>query len=49
MAGKFCWAGMGTAKDQEQAVEWLRKSAEQGNRDAKVSLQQALQALGRKS
>lgn len=43
MAGKFYWAGMGTAKDPEQAIAWLRKSAAQGNRDAKASLQQALE------
>ena len=45
--GKLLWAGKGVAANREQAVEWLRKSAEQGNRDAKVSLQQALDAMAK--
>jgi predicted Zn-dependent protease len=45
--GKLYWAGKGVAEDREQALAWLRKSAEQGNRDAKLSLQQALDAMGR--
>jgi tetratricopeptide (TPR) repeat protein len=48
MAGKYYWAGKGVAEDREEALAWLRKSAAQGNRDAKVSLQQALEQLGRK-
>ena len=47
-AGKFYWAGRGTREDREEGLAWLRKSAEQGNADAKVSLQQALDQLGRK-
>jgi predicted Zn-dependent protease len=43
--GKLLWAGKGVAGNREQAVDWLRKSAEQGNRDAKVSLDQALAAM----
>jgi tetratricopeptide (TPR) repeat protein len=46
--GKLYWAGKGVAEDREQALAWLRKSAAQGNRDAQVSLQQALQAMGRR-
>lgn len=48
-AGKLYWAGKGVTEDREQAVQWLRKSAAQGNRDAEVSLQQALQAMGKGS
>jgi len=47
--GKLYWAGKGVAEDHEQAVQWLRRSAAQGNRDAEVSLQQALQAMGKGS
>jgi Zn-dependent protease with chaperone function/TPR repeat protein len=47
--GKLLWAGKGVAENREEAVAWLRKSAEQGNRDAKVSLEQALQARPSKS
>jgi Zn-dependent protease with chaperone function/TPR repeat protein len=47
-AGKFYWAGRGTREDREEGLTWLRKSAEQGNADAKVSLQQALDQIGRK-
>jgi predicted Zn-dependent protease len=43
-AGKLLWAGKGVAENREQALDWLRKSAAQGNRDAQVSLQQALDA-----
>jgi TPR repeat protein len=45
MTGKFLWQGQGIAEDREQAVAWLRKAADQGNRDAKVSLEQALAAM----
>ena len=48
-SGKLYWAGQGVAADREQALAWLRKSAAQGNRDAQVSLQQALQAMGKGS
>ena len=47
--GKLYWAGTGVAEDREQALAWLRKSAEQGNRDAKLSLQQALAATAQQS
>lgn len=47
-AGKFYWAGRGTREDREEGLAWLRKSAEQGNADAKVSLQQALEQMGKK-
>lgn len=46
--GKLYWAGKGVAEDREQALAWLRKSAAQGNRDAEVSLHQALQAMGKR-
>jgi TPR repeat protein len=41
MTGKYYWAGKGVKEDREEALAWLEKSAAQGNRDAKVSLQQA--------
>jgi Zn-dependent protease with chaperone function/TPR repeat protein len=47
-AGKFYLAGRGTREDREEGLAWLRKSAEQGNADAKVSLQQALDHIGKK-
>jgi predicted Zn-dependent protease/TPR repeat protein len=47
--GKLLWSGKGVAQDREQALAWLRKSAAQGNRDAQVSLQQALQATGKQN
>jgi Zn-dependent protease with chaperone function/TPR repeat protein len=47
MTGKFLWQGQGIAEDREQAVAWLRKAADQGNRDAKVSLEQALAAMAK--
>jgi TPR repeat protein len=46
MTGKLYWAGNGVKADREQALAWLEKSAAQGNRDAKVSLQQARAQLG---
>jgi len=46
--GKLYWAGRGTPENRDEALVWLRKSAEQGNPDAKLSLQQALEQLGRK-
>jgi predicted Zn-dependent protease/Flp pilus assembly protein TadD len=48
MAGKLYWAGSGVKQDRDEALVWLRKAAAQGDGDAKVSLQQALQQLGRK-
>jgi tetratricopeptide (TPR) repeat protein len=48
MAGKMYWAGAGVRQDREEAVAWLRKAAAQGDRDAKASLDEALQELGRK-
>ena len=47
--GKLNWAGQGVAADREQALAWLRKSAAQGNKDAQVSLQQALELMGKGS
>lgn len=46
--GKLYWAGRGTPENRDEALAWLRKSAEQGNPDAKLTLQQALDQLGRK-
>jgi tetratricopeptide (TPR) repeat protein len=43
MTGKYYWAGKGVQEDRKEAVAWLEKAAAQGNRDAKVSLQQARQ------
>ena len=48
MAGKLLWAGRGVKEDREEALAWLRKAAEQGNPDAKLSLEQALQQQGKK-
>lgn len=48
MAGKFLWAGRGVAENREEALQWLRKAAAQGHPDAKLSLQQALEQLGKK-
>jgi Zn-dependent protease with chaperone function/tetratricopeptide (TPR) repeat protein len=48
MTGKLYWAGSGVKQDRDEAVGWLRKAAAQGDRDAKVSLEQALQELARK-
>jgi len=48
MTGKLQWVGVGTPANREEALEWLRKAAEQGHPDAKLSLQQALEQLGRK-
>ena len=45
MAGKMQWAGLGTPANREEALEWLRKAAEQGHPDAKLSLKQALEQL----
>ena len=46
--GKFYWSGLGVKEDREESLVWLKKSAAQGERDAKVSLEQALEQLGRK-
>ncbi|HJS38919.1 MAG TPA: M48 family metalloprotease, partial [Burkholderiales bacterium] len=48
MAGKMQWAGVGTPANREEALEWLKKAAAQGHPDAKLSLRQALEQLGRK-
>ena len=48
MAGKMRWAGRGVSENRDEALEWLRKSADQGNADARTSLEQALQQLGKK-
>ena len=47
MTGKYYWAGKGVKEDREEALAWLRKAAAQGHPDAKLSLEQALQQLGR--
>jgi hypothetical protein len=36
--GRMCFYGDGMPEDKEQAVEWWKKAAEQGNYDAQVSL-----------
>jgi Zn-dependent protease with chaperone function/TPR repeat protein len=46
--GKLYWAGKGVKEDREEGLAWLRKSAAQGNPDAKLSLSQALEQLGKK-
>jgi Zn-dependent protease with chaperone function/TPR repeat protein len=48
MAGKSLWAGRGVKENREEALEWLRKAAAQGHPDAKLSLKQALEQLGKK-
>jgi tetratricopeptide (TPR) repeat protein len=48
MAGKLLWAGKGVKEDREEALAWLRKAAAQGHPDAKLSLQQALDQLGKR-
>ena len=48
MAGKSLWVGRGVAENREEALEWLRKADAQGHPDAKLSLKQALEQLGRK-
>jgi Zn-dependent protease with chaperone function/Tfp pilus assembly protein PilF len=48
MTGKYYWAGKGVKEDRDEAEAWLRKAAAQGNRDAKLSLEQALAQRGRK-
>jgi tetratricopeptide (TPR) repeat protein len=48
MAGKMRWAGRGVGENRDEALEWLRKSADQGNADARTSLEQALQQIGKK-
>jgi tetratricopeptide (TPR) repeat protein len=48
MAGKCLWAGRGVKENREEALEWLRKAAAQGHPDAKLSLNQALEQLGKK-
>ena len=48
MAGKYLWSGWGVKQDRDEALVWLRKAAEQGHPDAKLSLKQALEQLGQK-
>ena len=48
MTGKLLWAGGGVRENRDEALEWLQKSAEQGNTDARTSLEQAQQLLGKK-
>jgi predicted Zn-dependent protease len=48
MTGKYYWAGKGVEEDRDEAEAWLRKAAAQDNRDAKLSLEQALAQRGRK-
>jgi len=48
MAGKSLWAGRGVKEDREEGLEWLRKAAAQGHPDAKLSLKQALEQLGKR-
>lgn len=45
--GKYYWSGIGVKQDREQALAWMKKSAEQGNGDAQASLDQAQKQLGR--
>jgi Zn-dependent protease with chaperone function/tetratricopeptide (TPR) repeat protein len=47
-AGKFLWNGWGVKADRDEGLAWLRKAAAHGDRDAKVSLEQALAELARK-
>jgi len=47
-AGKCLWNGWGVKADREEGLAWLRKAAAHGDRDAKVSLEQALAELARK-
>jgi tetratricopeptide (TPR) repeat protein len=47
-AGKMYWSGQGVNADRDEAVLWLRKAADQGDANAKLSLEQALAQLGRK-
>lgn len=46
--GRLYWTGRGTPENRDEAVAWLRKSAEQGNAEAKESLRQVLEQAGRK-
>jgi predicted Zn-dependent protease len=41
--GKFYFNGWDIPQDREEGLMWLRKAAEHGDRDAKLSLQQALE------
>lgn len=43
MTGKFLWAGTGVKQNRDEALIWLRKAANQGQADAKLSLKQALE------
>jgi predicted Zn-dependent protease len=48
LTGKFYWSGWGVKQNREEALVWLKKAAAQGNREAKVSLEQALQQAAQK-
>jgi TPR repeat protein len=48
MTGKYLWSGMGVKQDRDAALVWLRKAAEKGHPDAKLSLKQALEQLAQK-
>ena len=45
MTGKCLWAGRGTPENREEAMAWLKKAADKGDRDAVVSYQQAQDML----
>jgi tetratricopeptide (TPR) repeat protein len=48
MTGKYLWSGWGVKQDRDEALVWLRKAAEKGHPDAKLSLKQALEQLAQK-
>ena len=45
MTGKYLWVGIGVKQDRDEGLAWLRKAAEKGHPDAKLSLKQALEQL----
>lgn len=47
MTGKYLWSGWGVKQDRETALVWLRKAAEKGHPDAKLSLKQALEQVAK--
>ncbi len=47
--GKYYWSGIGIKQNRDEALVWLEKSAAKGNKDARVSLDQARKELGRKA
>ena len=48
MTGKYLWSGWGVKQDREEGLAWLRKAADKGHPDAKLSLKQALEQLAQK-